>query len=98
MDSQNFIEYCRAELVKSFSNSKAGSPNEMHKHRTEGLLQAAKLLGVMSDATIRQLVEEEHQKVFGETVAQRKARKAAYANVKEGSDAYFNIPAIERRS
>lgn len=66
--------------------------------KTEGLLQAARLLGVMDSDEVNQLIDNEHINVFGETVHQRKERKKSLAELKEVSpDDYFSIPAIERR-
>lgn len=98
MNREEYIEYCRDELVTSFENTLSGKPDDKQKHRTEGLLQAARLLGVMDSDEVTQLIEREHFNVFGETVQERKKRKKSLAELKEVSpDDYFSIPAIERR-
>ena len=99
MKNDEFIDYCRAELLKAFENTKARNPDDKHKFRTEGLLQAAKLLGIMSSTEINDLFSSEHIKVFGESVEQRRARKLSLTELKENSpDVYFQIPAIERKN
>lgn len=98
MNREEYIEYCRQELVTSFKNTHSGKRDDKQKHRTEGLLQAARLLGVIDSDDVNQLIEDEHFNVFGETVQERKERKKSLAELKEVSpDDYFSIPAIERR-
>ncbi|MDP5029585.1 MAG: hypothetical protein NWQ54_05865 [Paraglaciecola sp.] len=99
MEHRAFIDYCRAELTKTFENIKQSKANNQHKFRTEGLLQAAKLLNILTPCEISKMIEDEHLSVFGESVQQRQARKSSLAELKEKSpDAYFEIPAIERKS
>ncbi|GAC27405.1 hypothetical protein GPAL_0525 [Glaciecola pallidula DSM 14239 = ACAM 615] len=51
----------------------------------------------MSAEEVSELIETEHQSVFGESVYQRQARKSKLAKLKDMSqDDYFDIPAIER--
>ncbi len=98
MNKNEFLDYCKNQLHISFATIKRGKTDDKQKHRTEGLLQAAKLLRFIDQSSLDLLVEEEHHKVFGETVQQRKDRKKALSDLKENSpDDYFSIPAIERR-
>ena len=97
MTHDEFLGYCREQLILSFRNTLSGKPDNVQKHRTEGLIQAAKLLGIASHSDISQIIEEEHLAVFGETVSERTARKKSLAELKEQSpDIYYDIPAIER--
>ncbi|AWL11146.1 hypothetical protein HMF8227_00650 [Saliniradius amylolyticus] len=44
------------------------------------------------------MIEQEHQRVFDETVSERRARNRKLAEIKATSpDKYFDIPAIERK-
>lgn len=97
MQANEFIEYCRSEINKIYQNSIEGKPDDKHKHRTEGLLQALRHLDILTQAQIGQMVEDEHQAVFGVSVAERKAQKALLAALKNTDpDKYYEIPAIER--
>lgn len=97
MNKSEFAEYCRGQIVKSYQNTKAGTPDDTLKHRTEGLFQAAKLLGAMTADEIKEIIEVEHQNVFGETVEERMVRKKSLADLKESSpDEFYEIPAIQR--
>jgi hypothetical protein len=43
------------------------------------------------------MMEQEHIKIFGESIDTRKARKSQLADLKENSpDKYFDIPTIHR--
>ncbi|WP_026843429.1 hypothetical protein [Brumicola pallidula] len=97
MTQTQFLDYCRSELLKSLNNTKSRKPDDKQKYRTEGLLHAARLLDLMSAEEVSELIETEHQSVFGESVYQRQARKSKLAKLKDMSqDDYFDIPAIER--
>jgi molybdenum cofactor biosynthesis enzyme len=98
MGNSEFRAYCRSELVKSLQSAKAGKHNDNHKSRTEGLLQAARLLGIMSAKEIADLIEKEHLAIFNESVSVRKAKKDKLTTLKKLSpDEYFDIPAVERK-
>jgi hypothetical protein len=99
MTQTQFLDYCRRELLKSLNNTKSRKPDDKQKYRTEGLLHAARMLDLMSAEEVSELIETEHQSVFGESVEQRQARKSKLAKLKDMSqDDYFDIPAIERNS
>lgn len=98
MNNTDFIEYCRTELITSFTNTKNSKQDDKQKHRTEGLLHAARLLEIIDKDALNKLIEREHINVFGETVESRKARKQSLDELKASSpDDYFAIPAITRK-
>ncbi|MDC8829292.1 hypothetical protein [Alteromonas gilva] len=101
MNATQYLQHCREEVRKNFQRVQAGQPDEKQKSRIEGLLHAARLLELVSLEELNALIEEEHQAVYGESVAQRKdrlARKTTLDELKENDpDAYFAIPAVERR-
>jgi len=99
MQAEEFKGYCRAQLTLGFQHILAGKYDEKHKYRTEGLLQAARMLGIMSTEEVTGMIEQTHFEVFGETVAARKARKDSLAQLKDSApDEYYDIPAIYRKS
>ncbi|MFT4937417.1 MAG: hypothetical protein ACI88A_000432 [Paraglaciecola sp.] len=98
MDKNTFRHYCAEQLQLVYQATKDGKPNIPLKHRTEGLLLAAELLDIINREAAMDLLEDEHMKVFGESISQRQQRKQALSELKSSSpDDYFEIPAIERR-
>lgn len=98
MDKQAFIQYCAEQVKAVFIAAKKGKTDDKLKHRSEGFLLAGELLGVVTKSEAFELIEQEHIAVFGETSAQRAERKHDLQALKQKSpDAYFDIPAIERR-
>ncbi|MEE1675026.1 hypothetical protein SNR37_000348 [Agarivorans aestuarii] len=51
--------------------TRAGKPDDKLKYRVEGLLHAAKLLGLLSTEQVSAIIESEHQAVFDESVSER---------------------------
>jgi hypothetical protein len=97
MTNEEFITYLESELTKSLMNTKAGKPDDKQKFRTEGLMQSAKLLKILSAEQLLEMMEQEHIKIFGESIDTRKARRSQLADLKENSpDKYFDIPTIHR--
>jgi hypothetical protein len=98
MNSEQFIEFCRIELQKSYRNTKSGNKNDQQKHRTEGLLHGAVLMGCISKKEVQDMLEIEHQNTFGQSISERKLKSSKLAQLKKDSpDDYFEIPAIERK-
>lgn len=98
MDKPTFRNYCAEQMRQVYQATNNGKPDLKLKHRTEGLLLAAELLEIINRDEALQIIEYEHMKVFGETIAQRQTRKKQMTDLKSTSpDAYFNIPAIERK-
>lgn len=97
MTEQEYVAYLRDSIHKNYVNTHIGKPDDKHKYRTEGLIHAARLLGLLTATEINHIIESEHHRVFDESVAERKARKASFEKLKEESiDDYFEVPAIER--
>lgn len=98
MDCDQFIEFCRMELQKSYRNTKSGNKHDQQKHRTEGLLHAAVLMKCISKEEVQDMLEIEHQRIFGQSISERKMKSSKLAQLKKDSpDDYFDIPAIERK-
>lgn len=98
MDTQAFLAYCRTEVKKSFENTRAGTADDKHKYRTEGLLHSARLLELISLDELQAMIEEEHQVIFGEGVQERKARREKLMDLKDNDpEKFLEVPAIQRR-
>ncbi|MCU7554422.1 hypothetical protein OCL06_07415 [Alteromonas sp. ASW11-19] len=98
MDKTDFLALCHKRIVVVYQATKAGTPDDAARHRMEGFMNAGQVIGVVTQAEVRELIERAHYQVFGETVAERKERKASLESLKESEpDRYYAIPAIERR-
>ena len=98
MNSKEYSVYCYGQLLEVFTNTHKGQKDDKLQYRTEGLLQAGKLLGLFSRADAADLMDKAHFEVFGQTIEGRKNYKenVKKALVDDNSD-FFNIPAYERR-
>lgn len=98
MQTDEYIEYCAAQLKLVFNATKQGKPDLKLKNQTEGLLRAGELLAIVSRAQALELMEKAHLEVFGVTPEQRAQRKQTLIDIKASmSDDFFDIPAIQRR-
>lgn len=99
MNKQDFIANCHQQLVLVFEKAKAHQKDDKQKHRTEGFIQAGKMLGMISHEEAKEFMERAHFDVFGESIETRKSRKASLKDaVARGDDEFINIPAYERNS
>lgn len=97
MNKEKFKEICKEQLVEIFAMAKAHKKDDRQKFRTEGFIQAGKVLGLISHEEASTIMEEAHFAVFRESIASRKARKAKLKEaVALGDEEYINIPAYER--
>ena len=97
MDKEKLVGSWLHQLREVFELAKVGTPSDKKKYRTEGFLHAMRLSGIVCDDEINQLIEALHYDVFGESVRDRKQKKAALNALKQtDQDAYYAIPAIER--
>jgi len=98
MNKEEYSAYCYAQLLQVFSHIHKGQKDDKLKFRTEGLLQAGKLLGLLSHLDAAELMDKAHIEVFGQSIEGRKNYKE---NVKKALDDdnsdLFNIPAYQRR-
>ncbi len=98
MDKTDFLALCHKRITAVYKATKAGTPDDAARHRMEGFMNAGQVLGIVTQAEVRELIEHVHYEVFNETVAERKSRKASLASLKASEpDRYYAIPAIERR-
>lgn len=98
MNKLEFVEYCKLQLQQDFFSTKNGKPDNVLKHRTEGLMLAGEMLGAISRTEASELIEQVHCDIFGESISERAVRKKSLQQPKELSpDEYFEIPAIERQ-
>ena len=98
MNNKEYSVYCYGQLLEVFTNTNKGQKDDKLQFRTEGLLQAGKLLGLFSREDAAVLMDKAHFEVFSQTIEGRKNYKenVKKALVDDNSD-FFNIPAYERR-
>ena len=93
-----FIDACKTQLVSLYNASKQGKKVEAEKYRVQGFMHAGELMGLINKEEGKALIADLHIEVFGETIDERAQRKRKLDALKESDlDAYFAIPAIERR-
>ena len=98
MNTARLVTFWQAAMREVFELASAGTPDDKKKHRAEGFLHALRMAGVLTDEEITDSIEILHQEVFGESVKERKQRKAYLETLKNSDpDAYFAIPAVERK-
>lgn len=97
MDKQQFSQLCYQQLVSIFEQAKSRKKVDIQKHRTEGFIQAGKVLGLLSEHDAIDLMEKAHIDVYGLTIAERKAKSMNLREaIERGDDDFINIPAYER--
>ena len=97
MNKEEYLDSCREQLVKIFNLAKNHTKDDKQKFRTEGFIQAGKVLGMITHEDAIDVMEKAHFDVFGESIDSRKNRKASLKEaVARGDDNFINIPAYER--
>ncbi len=100
------------ELARQFSHifqlSQQGHDNSPERLRAQGFIQAGELCGLCSREQVQHLMEQIHQHVFGQSVAERTATQQAHQAetlrkqqrqqaLADGNYDFFNEPALSRR-
>lgn len=100
------------ELTHQFSHifqlSQQGHDNSNERLRAQGFIQAGEVCGLCTREQVQQLMEQIHQHVFGQSVAERSAsQQALQADAQrkqqrqqalaDGNYDFFNEPALSRR-
>lgn len=99
MNKKEYLDCCQEQLMAIFNLAKNHKKDDKQKFRTEGFIQAGKILGVISHEDAINVMEKAHFDVFGESIDSRKNRKASLKEaVARGDDNFINIPAYERLS
>ncbi len=97
MDKYDFITDCYQQLLAIFEKAKNRQKDDKQKHRTEGYIQAGKVMGFITNVEVQNLMDKAHFEIFAETIESRRSKKR---NLKEaiarGDHDYIDIPAYER--
>ncbi|MFT4994274.1 MAG: hypothetical protein ACI965_001297 [Paraglaciecola sp.] len=98
MNKEEYAAYCYGQLLQVFNATHKRQQDDKAKYRTEGLLQAGKLLGLLSRVEAAELMEKAHLKVFGQTIDGRKIYNDQVKNaLNDKNSDFFNIPPHARR-
>lgn len=97
MNKQEYLDCCQVQLMAIFNLAKNHKKDDKQKFRTEGFIQAGKILGIISHEDAIKIMEQAHFEVFSESIDSRRNRKASIKEaVAKGDDNFINIPAYER--
>jgi len=97
MNKHDFIASCYQQLLAIFEKTKSRQKDDKQKHRTEGYIQAGKVMGLITNDEVQVVMDKAHFEVFTETIESRKSRKASLKEaIERGDDSYIDIPAYER--
>ncbi len=97
MNKQAFITSCYQQFLSIFEKAKLHQKDNKLKHRTEGYIQAGKVMGFITNEEAQSLMDKAHTKVFGESIESRKSKKVSLKEaIARGDDEYIDIPAYER--
>ncbi len=97
MNKTEYLHCCYEQLVKVFELASQYKKDNKQKYRTEGFMHAGKVLGVISHEDAVAVMEQAHFDVFGETIDDRRSRKASLKEaIARGDNDFINIPAYER--
>ncbi|MFT5299204.1 MAG: hypothetical protein ACI9YH_005256 [Colwellia sp.] len=97
MNKEEYLSSCYQQLLKVFELAKRHKKDDKQKFRTEGFIHAGKTLHVITNKDAVDIMEQAHFDVFGESIEDRRNRKASLKEaVARGDDDFINIPAYER--
>jgi len=97
MDKQDFLTSCYQQLLAIFEKAKNYQKDDKQKHRTEGYIQAGKVMGLITNDEVQEIMDKAHFEVFDETIESRRAKKTSLKEaIARGDDYFVNIPAYER--
>ncbi len=94
-----FLSTLKQQFADIFTTSKAGKDTASLRLRTQGFIYAGELLELCSREEVTQLMEQQHQAVFGCSIEQRKPneRTKRQQALKAGDYDYFDEPAFNRK-
>ncbi len=97
MNKQDFMADCYEQLLTIFEKAKNHQKDDRQKHRTEGYIQAGKVMGLITNDEVQATMDKAHFEVFAETIESRKSKKRSLKEaIERGDEEFINIPAYER--
>lgn len=97
MDKATFLSEIESRLTRIFKASKEGYQSlDTERHRLEGFINAGVFLGLTSNVEIKAMMEQVHQKVFGQSIKERREKKPGVWSDESTDYDYYDIPTFER--
>ena len=97
MNKAEFLKLVEPQLRDVFKQAQLGARSNKAKHQCEGFMQCGRVLGMVNETDLTQLMEKIHKEIFNMTISERKAEKLKLTKQME-VDGYKNldIPAFLR--
>jgi hypothetical protein len=97
MNSEGYFTEVRKQLLLHFTGIANGQKVVAEdKTRMEGFMRAGVVLDITSFQELQKIVEEIHQKVFGESIAARRSRKSSRLPEVRVDYGQYDSPSITR--
>ena len=97
MNKFEFLKHVEKQLSEVFKQVQIGNRPDKQKYRTEGFMQAGRVLGIVNELELNELMEKVHIDVFGMTIKEREKKKLEMQKQLEESDfAELDIPTFVR--
>jgi len=86
MNKTEYLKSIETQLTEVFKQVQIGNRPDKQKYRTEGFMQAGRVLGLVDETELTKLMEQTHINVFGMTIKEREQKKAELAQQLEDND------------
>ena len=97
MNKIEFLKHVEQQLSEVFKQVQIGNRPDKQKYRTEGFMQAGRVLGIVDESELKELMEKVHLDVFGMTITEREKIKIEMQKQLEESDfAELDVPTFVR--
>ena len=97
MNKTEYLKSVEAQLLEVFKQVQIGNRPDKQKYRTEGFMQAGRVLGIVNEAELTELMEKTHKDVFAMTIAEREQKKLELEKQLEKDNyAYLDVPTFVR--
>ncbi len=97
MNKTEYLKSIETQLLEVFKQVQFGNKPDKQKYRTEGFMQAGRILGIINEAELTELMEKAHKNVFAMSIAEREQEKLELEKQLEKDDyVYLDIPTFAR--
>lgn len=86
MNKIEFLGLVEDQLRDIFKQKQLGSRDDKDKYRCEGFMQCGRLMGIVEDRELNELMETTHQEVFNMSIAERRAKKLELTDRRNSKD------------
>ncbi len=97
MNKSEFLVLVEPQLRDVFKEAQLGTRSSKAKHRCEGFMQCGRVMGIVGDSDLNNLMEKVHKEIFNMSIAERKAEKLKlHQQMQDNEYKDLNIPAFLR--